>query len=60
MRKLKLKLKIQNPNTKTARYGSSCEWTEGESNPKSKLARVLPIPIGLGPHVHKTILAIYT
>lgn len=39
-------------NTKTALRDGSCEWTEGESNPKSRLINPLPAPAGLGPHVH--------
>lgn len=45
-------------NTKTAHTDGSCEWTEGESNPKSELARTLSIPIGLGPRIHGMIVSI--
>ena len=46
-------------NTKTAFDGGSCEWTEGESNPKSELARTLPDHSGLGPRVHVRIIYLF-
>ncbi len=44
-------------NTKTAFDGGSCEWTKGESNPKSRLINPLPAPAGLGPRIHVPSIA---
>lgn len=45
-------------NTKTAHRDGSCEWTEGESNPKSKMINLLPAPAGLSPRIHVTSVAV--
>lgn len=50
-------LKRTTGNTKTALAGGSYAWTEGESNPKSRLTNPLPAPAGLGPRVHDGSIA---